>query len=220
MECVCVCVCEWYSSISKRTQNEEICQHCQSQYSQVFSQTTQLFVSELLYSFSSQSTHFILISIWFWFKSNISLCIVNKNKRQKKNQTIKTELRKENIHKLSKLSNKKASFIFKFETKQNKWQRYFDRNKLTISNFRIFELRERDKFTFEKTHLHKLQQIQISLSMREWKWVKIGVVWFCWQKSEGVDFFDKFVKCWLLFLKNLLSFYWFFLFNLSVSESK
>jgi hypothetical protein len=58
-------------------------------------------------------------------QNNISLCIgKQKQKAERKNKSNnQTELRKEgemkNIHKLSKLNNK-TSFIFKFETKQNK----------------------------------------------------------------------------------------------------
>jgi hypothetical protein len=94
-----------------------------------------------------------------------------------------------NIHKLSKINNNKTSFIFKFETKQNKWQRYFERNKLLISNFRICKLREKRETSSQvrKLTFTNWNKFQISLSMR--KWVKIGVVWFFWLKSEGVD-------CW------------------------
>jgi hypothetical protein len=58
------------------------------------------------------------------------------------------------------------------------------------------ERRER-QVPFEKTHLHKSKQISNSLSMREWKWVKLELCGFVDKRvRELID--EKFVKSWLL----------------------
>jgi hypothetical protein len=78
--------------------------------------------------------------IWVWCKTYFLVCSEEEQKRErekKRNQTIKQSW--ENVwemkifHKLSKLNkNKFHSFSNLRKTKQN-WQRYFERNKLSIS---------------------------------------------------------------------------------------